>query len=29
VPTLKQALEKVRQAGKTQPHGSWIVVAGG
>jgi predicted amidohydrolase YtcJ len=29
VPTLKQALEKVRQAGKTQPPGSWIVVAGG
>jgi predicted amidohydrolase YtcJ len=29
VPTLKEALEKVRQAGKTQPHGSWIVVAGG
>ena len=29
VPTLKQALEKVRQAGKTQKPGSWIVVAGG
>jgi predicted amidohydrolase YtcJ len=29
VPTLKGALEKVRQAGKTQPPGSWIVVAGG
>jgi predicted amidohydrolase YtcJ len=29
VPTLKQALEKIRQAGKTQKPGSWIVVAGG
>jgi predicted amidohydrolase YtcJ len=29
VPTLKQALEKVREAGKTQKPGSWIVVAGG
>jgi predicted amidohydrolase YtcJ len=29
VPTLKDALEKVRQAGKTQKPGSWIVVAGG
>lgn len=29
VPTLKEALEKVRQAGNTQPPGSWIVVAGG
>jgi predicted amidohydrolase YtcJ len=29
VTTLKQALEKVRQAGKTQKPGSWIVVAGG
>ena len=29
VPTLKEALEKVRQAGKTQKPGSWIVVAGG
>jgi predicted amidohydrolase YtcJ len=29
VPTLKQALEKVREAGKTQQPGSWIVVAGG
>jgi predicted amidohydrolase YtcJ len=29
VPTLKAALEKVRQAGKTQKPGSWIVVAGG
>jgi len=27
--TLKQALEKIRQAGKTQKPGSWIVVAGG
>src|ERR1017187_3317902 len=27
--TLKEALEKVRQAGKTQKPGSWIVVAGG
>src|SRR6267154_3819502 len=29
VSTLKQALEKIRQAGKTQKPGSWIVVAGG
>jgi predicted amidohydrolase YtcJ len=29
VPTLKEALERVRQAGKTQKPGSWIVVAGG
>ena len=29
VTTLKQALEKVRQAGKAQKPGSWIVVAGG
>src|SRR5450759_16077 len=29
VPTLKEALEKVREAGKTQKPGSWIVVAGG
>jgi predicted amidohydrolase YtcJ len=29
VPTLKQALEKIRQAGKSQKPGSWIVVAGG
>jgi predicted amidohydrolase YtcJ len=29
VPTLEEALEKVRQAGKTQKPGSWIVVAGG
>jgi predicted amidohydrolase YtcJ len=29
VPTLKQALEKIRQAGKAQKPGSWIVVAGG
>jgi predicted amidohydrolase YtcJ len=29
VPTLKDALERVRQAGKTQKPGSWIVVAGG
>jgi hypothetical protein len=29
IPTLKEALEKVRQAGKTQKPGSWIVVAGG
>src|SRR5258708_14098693 len=29
VPTLKEALEKVRQAGKSQKPGSWIVVAGG
>jgi predicted amidohydrolase YtcJ len=29
VPTLKAALEKLRQAGKAQAPGSWIVVAGG
>jgi predicted amidohydrolase YtcJ len=29
VPTLKEALEKIRQAGKSQKPGSWIVVAGG
>jgi predicted amidohydrolase YtcJ len=29
VTTLKEALEKVRQAAKTQKPGSWIVVAGG
>ena len=29
VPSLKEALEKVRQAGKMQKPGSWIVVAGG
>jgi len=29
VPTLKEALEKVREAGKVQKPGSWIVVAGG
>jgi predicted amidohydrolase YtcJ len=29
VTTLKEALEKVRQAGKIQQPGSWIVVAGG
>ena len=29
VPSLKQALEKVREAGKVQKPGSWIVVAGG
>jgi predicted amidohydrolase YtcJ len=29
VPTLKEALEKIREAGKTQKPGSWIVVAGG
>src|SRR6202140_519857 len=29
VPTLKQALEKIRQAAKSQKPGSWIVVAGG
>jgi predicted amidohydrolase YtcJ len=29
VPTLREALEKIRQAGKTQKPGSWIVVAGG
>jgi predicted amidohydrolase YtcJ len=29
VPTLKDALEKIRQAAKDQKPGSWIVVAGG
>jgi predicted amidohydrolase YtcJ len=29
VPTLQEALDKIRQAAKTQPPGSWIVVAGG
>ena len=29
VPSLKDALDKVRQAAKTQPQGAWIVVAGG
>jgi predicted amidohydrolase YtcJ len=29
VPTLKGALDKIRQAAKTQEPGSWIVVAGG
>jgi predicted amidohydrolase YtcJ len=29
VPTLKEALERIRQAAKTQKPGSWIVVAGG
>ena len=29
VPTLKEALEKISQAAKTQKPGSWIVVAGG
>lgn len=29
VPTLKEALEKIRAATKTQKPGSWIVVAGG
>src|SRR6185312_15272862 len=29
VPTLKQALEKIRDAAKTQAPGSWIIVAGG
>ncbi len=29
VPTLKDALDKFREAAKTQPPGSWIVVAGG
>ena len=29
VATLKEALEKIRQAGKAQKPGSWIVVAGG
>jgi len=26
---LKDALDKIREATKTQPHGSWIVIAGG
>jgi predicted amidohydrolase YtcJ len=29
VPTLKEALEKIRQAARSQKPGSWIVVAGG
>jgi predicted amidohydrolase YtcJ len=29
VPTLKQALDRIREAAKTQQPGSWIVVAGG
>jgi predicted amidohydrolase YtcJ len=29
VPTLKDALDRIREAGKTQKPGSWIVVAGG
>jgi predicted amidohydrolase YtcJ len=29
MPTLKDALDKIREAAKTQPSGSWIVVAGG
>jgi predicted amidohydrolase YtcJ len=29
VPTLKEALERIRQAAKAQKPGSWIVVAGG
>src|SRR5882672_2676893 len=29
VPTLKEALDKIRQAAKAQAPGSWIVVAGG
>jgi predicted amidohydrolase YtcJ len=29
VPSLKQALEKIRQAARAQKPGSWIVVAGG
>jgi predicted amidohydrolase YtcJ len=29
IPTLKEALEKLRQAAQTQKPGSWIVVAGG
>jgi len=29
VPTLKDALDKIREAARTQPPGSWIVVAGG
>src|ERR1700749_432924 len=29
IPTLKEALEKIRQAAQAQKPGSWIVVAGG
>src|SRR5258708_29225492 len=29
VPALKDALDRIREAGKTQQPGSWIVVAGG
>src|SRR5580692_1672121 len=29
VPTLKEALDKIRDAAKTQAAGSWIIVAGG
>ncbi len=29
VPSLREALEKIRQAGKAQKPGAWIVVAGG
>jgi len=29
VPTLKEALDRIRQAAKTQQPGSWIIVAGG
>jgi predicted amidohydrolase YtcJ len=29
VPSLKEALDKIRQAAAAQPQGSWIVVAGG
>jgi len=29
VPTLKDALDRIREAAKTQQQGSWIVVAGG
>ncbi|HTC97173.1 MAG TPA: amidohydrolase [Bradyrhizobium sp.] len=29
VPTLKEALDKIRDAAKTQSPGSWIIVAGG
>jgi hypothetical protein len=29
IPTLKEALEKIRQAAQSQKSGSWIVVAGG
>ena len=29
VPSLKEALEKIRQAAKTQAAGSWIIIAGG